>query len=75
MTTLHGESIDGTSVKRGIEDRERDDGKDVEEFDEGHRKEKERWDKGMCRALEADEKGEGKKREVSWFATVTEGGI
>ena len=55
MTTVHYEGIDGKSVKRGMEDCERDDGEDVEEFDWGHDKEKERRDKGMCRALEADE--------------------
>ncbi len=41
MSVLYGESIDGKSVKGGIENRKGDDGEDVEESDEGHRKEKE----------------------------------
>jgi hypothetical protein len=62
MTTLHREGIDGTSVKRDMEDCEWDEGKDVEKFGEGHGKEKERRDKGVYRALEADKEEKEKKR-------------
>jgi hypothetical protein len=68
MTTLHDKGIDG-KVKRGMEDCERDDAKDVEEFDEGHRKERKGGIKECIEPCRQREGEKEKKREVSWFTT------